>query len=74
MLELLIGLIPIGAILLVTLIICLICAIFEIKHNTADTAERLDEICKKLDDMPKNNSVLTIRDELVDIAEHIKKE
>lgn len=51
-----------------------ICAIFEIKRNTADTAERLDEICKKLDDMPKNYSVLAVRNELVDIAENIKKE
>lgn len=72
--KLLLTLAGVVILLLVLLVISLIRAIFQIRDNTADTAEKLDEICKKLDDMPKNYSVLTIRDELIDIAEHIKKE
>ena len=61
-------------VVLIIVIIRLIGAIFEIRDYTKETTERLNEVYKRLEDMPKNYSVLTIRDELVDIAEHIKKE
>lgn len=61
-------------VVLIIVIIRLIGAIFEIRDYTKETAERLDEVCKRLEDMPKKHTVLTIRDELVDIAEHIKEE
>ena len=61
-------------VVLIIVAIRLIGAIFEIRDTNNKIAEKLDEICKKLDETPKNYAVLSIRDELVDIAENIKKE
>ena len=57
-------------VVLIIVIIRLIGAIFEIRDYTKETAEHLDEVCKKLEDMPKHYTLSAIRDEIAEIAKH----
>ena len=57
-------------VVLIIVIIRLIGAIFEIRDYTKETAEHLDEVCKRLEDMPKNYTLSAIRDEISEITKH----